>query len=210
MLESALCAVPRESYCTKHCTGGFLFTEPIHHHSTRWLRTCSLGPVQVEASLFLRNWVPTSAIYHLRSLDIIFPPFEDDCLLPDSASYQRWLLTLSYLAQHANLPKLMLTVRMSGPEGGQGRLAQEMYTRTLTPLVRLTGLQDLYIHLAYPRIHREHGSRIDRMEQCLEQMVMGTGYDSKARGKGRLSIVMIENAMLLWPEPHYSSGYDFM
>ncbi|KAL1988385.1 hypothetical protein VTN96DRAFT_10068 [Rasamsonia emersonii] len=159
-------------------------------------------PPQVEASLFLKNFMPTSAIFHLRSLEIVFPPSEDGYLHSDSWGYQDWLSTLSHLARHGNLARLTLMIRM--PEiilygfppllRIQINMVLRMYIRVLRPLEGLTGLEDLYIALGYPMICGENVGEPERqrrlnyittIEKYLEQMVMGGSYDSRARGKDR-------------------------
>lgn len=164
------------------------------------LKPLHSAPPYVEASLFLRNFMPTSAIFHLRSLEIVFPPSEEEYLHFSSFGYQDWVSTLAHLAQHGNLARLTLKIRM--PDvilygfppllRLQINLVLKMYIRVLKPLVELRGLENLYIALAYPLICGERVGELERqrrreyitkLEQYLEQAVMGGSYDSRARGK---------------------------
>jgi hypothetical protein len=157
---------------------------------------------KVEASLFLQDFVPQCAVYHLRSLDIMFSLFSGDYILSNSEGYQSWVSALSYLAQHANLPRLTLMLRtIDSYQLLEQKKLCETYTRVLTPLETLTGLKDLFIELASSS--RPHDvSMIRAMERDFEQRVMGTGYDSETRGKVRLS------ERKWWQLPPWSNNDD--
>ena len=161
-------------------------------------------PDRVEASLFLAR-VPSYVVRYLRSVEIVFPAFEEDYLRSDEKGYQDWLNTIDYIAKHANLSELSLTIYMSDIHEGtlipfrsglnreQKLTILRMYGRTLRPLARLRGLRDLFIHLTWP-VDRQKWPVSDKewefraretrkMEQKLEQLAMGDDYDSISRGK---------------------------
>jgi hypothetical protein len=162
---------------------------------------------RIEASLFLQGLVPTYTIHRLRSIEVVFSPFEINYL--SSARYNDWLSTISHLAKHANLPNLTLKIRTTrGREGcynsgyqsrwfteNQKERVLRMYRRLLTPLDELKGLGDLFLHLEWPldryllalfrttEVREHQGDELVEMERMLEQRVMGEQYDSHARGK---------------------------
>lgn len=57
-----------------------------------------------------------------------------------------------------------------------------VYQRLTEPMIALKGLQDLFIHLAWPLDYRKDDHR-DQQERILERRVMGEHYDSASRGK---------------------------
>lgn len=161
-------------------------------------------PDRVQPSLFLSH-VPSYAVRYLRSVEIVFPPFEKDYLRVDENGYQDWLDTIDYIAKNAILSELSIAIYMSDVHEGtavpfrsglnreQKLTILKMYWRTLRPLARLAGLRDLLIHLTWP-VDRQRWPVSDKewefraretwkIEQKLEQLVMGDDYDSILRGK---------------------------
>jgi hypothetical protein len=188
-------------------------------------------PERVEASLFLRDLMPVSAIHHLRSLEIVFPPFEGDYLPSDSAGYRDWITTISYLAEHANLPQLTLKVLMSDVYGGyhlpyrrgltraQKVTVLRMYACVLQPLASLKRPKDLFIDLIYPVDRYERpvskeqqklrGNEIINMERRLEEEIMGEGYDSVARGKHAMGTWRTSENERYWGSDDDGDDWDF-
>ena len=134
-------------------------------------------------------------IRQARKLTLIFPPMDPTYLTPERKSWALWLETIELLAATADLPSLELRVcfashiyppeqdesnwyrfnRIKDVEEGEMRAA---YRQIIMPMKRLSGLKQLFIHVAWPcRDGLADVRRAD--EQMLEQTVMGESYDSR-------------------------------
>ena len=74
----------------------------IFFSKNRFIITSSKGPngiaegtpQRLEASVFLTNVVPLASLRYLRSIELVFPPFEDDYLRATDPAYSDWLQTI--------------------------------------------------------------------------------------------------------------------
>ncbi|TVY59259.1 hypothetical protein LCER1_G000480 [Lachnellula cervina] len=123
------------------------------------------SPDRLEALIFFKDFLRPTAQLFLRSLEIVFPPFNDDYLRSDDPAYQQWLQVIEHMCQ-LNLPGLSLSIVMAdGPYDrshekqfrfpitkDQARTVFRMYLRTLSPLSKLrdNGLQFFFAALTSP------------------------------------------------------------
>lgn len=124
------------------------------------------SPETLEALNFFKNVLPSTARRYLRSLEIVFPPFHDDYLMPSEPAYRQLLQVIEQMTQ-LTLPTLNLSIVMAdGKENGrvgrvqfrgtmtkaQARKVFSMYQRTIEPLSKLRelGLRALFLDLASP------------------------------------------------------------
>ncbi|PGH04004.1 hypothetical protein AJ80_08588 [Polytolypa hystricis UAMH7299] len=131
-------------------------------------------------------------LQNLRSIRFNFPELNRDLLLPGQSGTVGWDRTITLISQSIPLSVLTLVIDLTGdvffnprtPEQDDQRDADKwtVNQRAVRPLVRLSGLKDLFIHIAYPRGDENLHIR-SHQEQLLEQMVMGDGYNSSSRGK---------------------------
>ena len=143
--------------------------------NNRFIITSSNGPTAIaettperlEASVFLTDIVPFSSLHWLRSVELVFPPFEDDYLRATEPAYSDWLQTIDYIKNQLNTPIMDLHMHMADPETYAGTVVEgriyrpnltkeqskkviAMYVRllnTFTPLFRFKGFT---MHLALP------------------------------------------------------------
>ena len=96
----------------------------VFFSSNRFIITSSNGPNAIaettpdrlEASVFLTDVVPFTNLCWLRSLELVFPPFEDDYLSVTEPAYSDWLQTLDYIKDELNTPMMDLHMHMADPE----------------------------------------------------------------------------------------------
>jgi hypothetical protein len=118
------------------------------------------------ASEFLRDVVPTSALAHLRFLELVFPPYASATWpRPEHPAARDWLSTVAWLRGRLNLPGLTLRVvamdvSNGAPDSSGEATAEEItallkvYTDLVRPLRGLAeppGLARFYAHFRYPR-----------------------------------------------------------
>ena len=146
---------------------------------------------QGELSQFLAR-LPEYAWKDLRYIQWTSPVFKADYIPPNEDETSGWLNTIDLLSRKADLSRLSIMMDLICdytwyiPNGEYVLDAQEMvmwtaYQRALKPMVGLKGLLNLFIHINWPRLDQ------DRYEKKLEELVMGEGYNSAARGKYRKS-----------------------
>ena len=119
------------------------------------------------ASQFLRDVVPANGLEYLRFLELVFPPYNDQCWPQDGhLALQDWAHTLNWAKSKLSIPSLTLRLTMAGvksisPEfpGQRGELSQAQgdevlagYNRILRPLACLSegGLAHFYADFAWP------------------------------------------------------------
>ena len=142
------------------------------------------------SSFFKR--LPVEAVPHLRSLQVVTDYFLS-WLKPGTRSAHDWAESINILVRHADVSRLSLTIDGSRSLGDfdsycenpreQDERGWERDQRIVNPLVRLNGLKNFFVHLAYPMY--SPGAEIIRknQERILEKRVMGEHYDSVERGK---------------------------
>lgn len=166
-------------------------------------------PSRLEASIFLRDVIPFSALCFLRFIEMVFPPFEGDYLRADEPAYQDWLDTIDHVKGGLCLPVLTFRIyaadRLLFPSPGcpyrtkmtkeQGLAIIRMYFRAVKPLSQWNELHRFFAHLAWPFGWTPGGRRrvletpefvreeVERIERFAERFVLGAEYDSSALGK---------------------------
>ena len=135
------------------------------------------------------------ALRFLRSLQFVDPRIVSSHSSSEDASAQSLVESIEILRQHADLPRLVITIDKSrsredidmyttqdeGDEYDRNAWARDQFL--ISPLKQLHGLKDLFVHLASPRYVQGFAELRDRKEKLLEQSVMGDHYDAIARGK---------------------------
>ena len=157
-------------------------------------------PTRLEVSTFLTDVVPCFALCHLRFLEVVLPPFDEDHLRLHEPAYQEWLRMIEYVRGQLCLSSLTLRVFIAyggfpcraGPSKERAMTILETYARILGPMLRLSGLYRFFVHLALPfalnqlERRRRHANpvsleqRIGTLEQRYERLVMGGQYDSRS------------------------------
>ena len=124
-------------------------------------------PQRLEASVFLAEVVPFTSLRWLRSIELVFPPFEDDYLRATEPAYSDWLQTVDYVKNELNTPMMDLCMHMAEPETDTGavvggriyrpNLTNEqsskviaMYVRLLNTFPPLYRFKGFTMHLALP------------------------------------------------------------
>lgn len=143
--------------------------------TNRFIITSSNGPTAIaettperlEASVFLTDVVPFTSLRWLRSVELVFPPFEDDYLRATEPAYSDWLQTTDYFKNQLNLPMMDLHMHMADPETYGDRIVEGrtyrpkftkeqsmkvilMYVRLLNTLAPLGRFKRFTMHLALP------------------------------------------------------------
>ena len=91
-------------------------------------------PERVHAEKFLRELVPRRAMRHIRTLELVFPPFQT----PSTSPFEEWEETLKAVRKHLNLPHL--TIRLCFADKGPPCLDE----------YQLDGLRKLFVKVAWP------------------------------------------------------------
>ena len=102
----------------------------IFFSKNRFIITSSKGPnciaegtpQRLEASIFLISVVPFTSLRYLRSIELVFPPFEKDYLRATDPAYSDWLQTINYVKNELCTPMLNLHVHMADPQTENGRI----------------------------------------------------------------------------------------
>lgn len=158
----------------------------------------------------MTNVVSSSALHHLRLLEIVIPLFNENHLGSHEPAYQDWLRTIGCV--RGQLYRLSLTIWIYIGRELEGFLdpanliedwlmtAFNMYERSLGPISKLGGLKRFFVRLALPftstrlaQIRRAGaGGLIEsleqskgKLEQCFERLVMGSDYDSRSLQDGQ-------------------------
>ena len=150
----------------------------IFFSNNRFIITSSNGPTAIakttperlEASVFLRDVVPFTSLRWLRSVELVFPPFEDDYLRATEPAYSDWLQTIDYIKNQLNTLMMDLHMHMADPETHgnfvieartyrtyrpkftkeQSRKVIDMYVRLLNTFSPLLWFKRFTMHLALP------------------------------------------------------------
>lgn len=147
----------------------------IFFSKNRFIITSSKGPnviaegtpQRLEASVFLTNVVPFTSLRWLRSVELVFPPFEEDYLRATDPAYSGWLQTIDHVKKELCIPMLNLHVHIADPQtdngsvvGGltyrpnlrkeQAQIILAMYMRTLKTLPPLDKFKSFTMHLVMP------------------------------------------------------------
>ena len=124
-------------------------------------------PERLEASIFLKDTVPFSSLHWLRSIELVFPPFEEDYLRTTDPAYKDWLQAVSHVVEQLSIPMLDLHVHMADPKTDDGQIVEGavyrpnlhkgrslkicgMYMRTLRTFPPLDQFKSFTMHLAVP------------------------------------------------------------
>ena len=144
----------------------------VFFSNNRFIITSSNGPnaiaettpERLEASVFLTDVVPFTSLCWLRSVELVFPPFEDDYLRATDPAYSDWLRTLDYINHELDTPMIDLHMHMADPEVNNGTVVGgrtyrpdftkeqsekviTMYIRLLDTFRRLNGFKWFTMHL---------------------------------------------------------------
>jgi hypothetical protein len=189
----------------------FLLTHNLHQEAARLfysknhfrilLESGSILPHSPEPiPQFLRS-IPITAVKYLRSMSLGLPRDASFLFNPYSYPHEEleWINSVECLRQEAKLELLKLEVyfwapswiisEWDGPDIYPSKVELlQRYERAIEPLVKLTGLKDLFIYLPSWVFKLADGedapySVLERQEQLLERRVMGDAYDSRTRGK---------------------------
>ena len=166
----------------------------IFFSKNRFIITSSKGPNciaegtprRLEASIFLINVVPFTSLRYLRSIELVFPPFEKDYLRATDPAYSDWLQTINHVKKELCTPMLNLHVHMADPQTENGRIVggltyrlnlnQEqtqviiaMYIRTLKTFPPLDRFKTFTMHLVVPWSWDRTGyHRSERSQETME------------------------------------------
>ena len=145
-------------------------------------------PERLEASVFLTDVVPSTSLCWLRSVELVFPPFEDDYLRATEPAYSDWLGTLDYVKHELNTPMINLHMHMAKPEvDSNGKIVgrrtyrpnfrmqhsekvMNMYFRLLNTFRRLHELKGFTMYLPLPWGWDQAGYRRAKRREELWQV----------------------------------------
>ncbi|KAE8376142.1 hypothetical protein BDV26DRAFT_294372 [Aspergillus bertholletiae] len=144
-----------------------------------------------QTSGFLHGF-PEYSWKYLRRVHWIFPsPLDGDTFRPNNKETVDWINTMHIISQSFNLPNFTLELSLSprtietwDPEHSQ-KVArrQALYDQVIEPVRSLNGrLKDFFIHNYFCLYEPLDATGLSQ-EQILERRVMGSEYDSLARGK---------------------------
>ena len=167
-----------------------------------------------EASIFLQDIIPPHFIPRLKFLEFVFPPLDEEYILPRGSALNDWDHTIDNIMPKLVQPNLKLRIYFAdfytsfqAPSFRKNITREEgltkvvrVYMRIVRPLERLKnyGLSQLFVHAAWPwswnRIGRNTRvweknvvkNDVSRIERRLETRVMGEDYDSVQLGKREL------------------------
>jgi hypothetical protein len=144
-----------------------------------------------QTSGFLHGF-PEYSWKYLRRVHWIFPSSLDgDAFRANEKQTVDWVNTMKVIAQSFNLPNFTVELSLSPrairtwdpehPEEVARRLG--LYDRIIEPVRPLNGLlEDFFVHNYFPLHEPLDETRLSQ-ERILERRVMGSEYDSMARGK---------------------------
>lgn len=150
---------------------------------------------RLEASVFLTDIVPRSAIPFLRDLELVFPLVENEWLRYLGSPYQDWISALDLVKEELCTPLLTVRFYMTDyiPEGpgvlpsaDKIHISHMVFRPVLVFFVPLRDLKGLKAFFAYggerflwPPSRRGAAE----LEAIMELLVMGSDYDSMTMGK---------------------------
>lgn len=156
-------------------------------------------------SEFLRGVVPSDCLHLIRSLEVTFPPYNQEWPQEGSPALRDWIETIQFIKEKMNLEGLTIRLTMygapmldyAGPRedmtGHEAREVRQAYARILGPMTGLgdEGLKRFYAEISLPEQFTswfrdkystvEHFTiRITKEERQLkeraQQLVMGSRY----------------------------------
>lgn len=159
----------------------------------------SFSGSSTDRSDFLRRFVPTNALSHLRSLEIIFPGTHHHFGSIDRHDYRLWTDSLGSLAPR--LKKLSLRLYMT--HNTEDNLYVTEYITPMTsledlfkvqeqivrPLAAIATIESCFVRLMRPWTVQgviqltNMEQQLRKQETRLEKLVMGEEYDSVAAGR---------------------------
>ncbi|OJJ83211.1 uncharacterized protein ASPGLDRAFT_36661 [Aspergillus glaucus CBS 516.65] len=122
---------------------------------------------------------------------------DDTCFLPEQTTTVDFINTIDFIARHIQPSAFTLILDLSYDEehlyvfsgidnpSKTLRMKLALYRciiELVTPWLRGLGLKDFFVHISWP-IETNYNHFRDLYESLLEQMAVGRGYDSFARGK---------------------------
>ncbi len=174
--SSSLCncwSPPRSLFLV--CRDFLQSAREVFFSQNRFIITSSKGPnglaestpERLEASVWLKNIVPFISLRWLRSVELVFPPFEGDYLRATDPAYGDLLQTIEHVEKELCIRMIDLHIHMADPETDNGsvvgaptyrpNLEKEqsqkviaMYVRTLKTLPPLNRFRRFTMHLAVP------------------------------------------------------------
>ena len=185
--------------------GGNKFIMALEGRKEPWTVVDRL-PEQIPSEKFFREVVPKDALKYIKTLELVFPPFQKPSLRP----FKEWEDTLEAVRGDLNLPNL--TIRVFFLDGGpqsrrqneslalmmtnkKAKLIYNTYMYIVQPFRQLEGLRRLFVKAAWPWEWTEQGNRrleeekervemeMEDAEEMLERLVMGEEYESGSMGK---------------------------
>ncbi|KAI1651127.1 uncharacterized protein F4817DRAFT_356133 [Daldinia loculata] len=160
----------------------------------------------LETFIFITKFLKPDTLSYLRYLELVCPPFQthDPLTSSDPVPYVHWQSIIDSLRTHANLPALTIAVYMTRFEPPIYSIGNDSRQRVTDKAFEegnftMDSDQDLtlrpYLDILLPfrsltRMGRffEINCRLSEVEMCLEQKVMGSGYDSRALGKADIKL----------------------
>ncbi|KAF2719250.1 hypothetical protein K431DRAFT_348044 [Polychaeton citri CBS 116435] len=153
---------------------------------------------QFEASVFLTKTVPRDGLAHLKDLEIFFSSTQYSFLGIEPSVLRDWELTIQLIARH--LKKLSLTLYVGGemyafPDPiftrdvpAAQKALFEVHEKIVSPFRQLRCLNGFFVW-AWESFEKSSSTRteaeqtLDKHQEHLETIVMGSGYDSIVKGK---------------------------
>ncbi|KAK4044117.1 hypothetical protein C8A01DRAFT_43049 [Parachaetomium inaequale] len=134
------------------------------------------------ASQFLREVVPADCLSYLRRLELVFPPYNQDCWPYDGhPALQDWIETIDWVKDKMSTPGI--PDRPDSREElspAQGDQVLAGYDRILRPLACLGG-KDGLAQWAYQR-----RQEMDVLNERAERFILGDRYERLSASEGRL------------------------
>ena len=129
-------------------------------------------PTRLEVSVFLLDVVPRTALYWLRFLEVVIPPFDENYFRAQEPANQEWLQTIDHVKEKLNLSSLTVRIYIaewkssgSGPRPFYADMTKEQratfvrtFRRIVEPLSELRGLKRCFVHIAWPFVWTAQGT----------------------------------------------------
>jgi len=142
---------------------------------------------------------PKGSLAFITSLKLEFEPSELDMLHPSQVGWMDWMDTISLLLKEASPTILNLEIRLTEnfygsswnlrvePDSFYEQRVWDTYTAFIQPVASLRGLKNFFVHLNWGTSCGIPGKGVldgrQTLEQKLERMVMGDGYEAWKCGK---------------------------